>query len=232
MIRVWIVHFAILFEELVGCFFNVCVTEKETRNLQHIRNKYDVTLTQVTCSPYLTSSTKPGIKELCRYFLYFHIYAHLEDIASKMCIYLQQPPCKTSLYKPKVKYLNPINASCNLYIAYIKIGSFHPYQAQKWRRFDSFSQKKRTPKRMVKLYTIDYILARQIRISSYLSWWVGLRRVAGPGTSDHTRRSRVWSGRFWRSHEMWSDPSDQVTKVMMFLLYTYINTSQTLPFQW
>ena len=42
---------------------------------------------------------------------------------------------------------------------------------------------------------------------------------------DHTRRSRVWSGRSWRTHETWSDPSDQVTKVMMYLLYTYKNNN-------
>ena len=42
---------------------------------------------------------------------------------------------------------------------------------------------------------------------------------------DHTRRSRVWSGRSWRTHETWSDPSDQVTKVIMYLLYTYKNNN-------
>ena len=42
---------------------------------------------------------------------------------------------------------------------------------------------------------------------------------------DHTRRSRVWSGRSWRTLETWSDPSDQVTKVMMYLLYTYKNNN-------
>ena len=72
-----------------------------------------------------------------------------------------------------------------------------------------------------------YFLINTHYYFSNLIWWVVSRWVAAPGTSDHTRRSRVWSGHSWRSHETWSNPSDQVTKVIMFLLYTYIKTTTT-----
>ena len=64
---------------------------------------------------------------------------------------------------------------------------------------------------------------RYIHIITLVTWSDGSDHVewVRQERPDHTRRSRVWSGRSWRTHETWSDPSDQVTKVIMYLLYTY-----------
>ena len=71
--------------------------------------------------------------------------------------------------------------------------------------------------------------ARYIHIITLVTWSDGSDHVEWlrQERPDHMRRSRVWSGRSWRSHETWADPSDQVTKVMMFLLYTYIKLTTT-----
>ena len=50
---------------------------------------------------------------------------------------------------------------------------------------------------------------------SNLNLWVGSRLVAAPGTTgSHETKSSVIRCS-WRSHSTWSDPSDQVTKVIM-----------------
>ena len=68
----------------------------------------------------------------------------------------------------------------------------------------------------------DQSLLSQYNTHYYLSnliWLVGSRLVAASWTTG--------SGRSWRSHSTWADPSDQVTKVIMFLLYTYIKLTTT-----
>ena len=98
--------------------------------------------------------------------------------------------------------------------------------AMSWENLSSeFQNTKKRPKYMWNPFscTLD------IHIITLVSWSDGSGHVEWlrQERPDHTRRSRVWSGRSWRSHETWADPSDQVTKVMMFLLYTYIKLTTT-----
>ena len=62
-----------------------------------------------------------------------------------------------------------------------------------------------------------------IHIITLVMWSDGLDHVKWVHQEhpDHTRWSGVWSGPSWHTHETWSYPSDQVTKVMLYLLYTY-----------
>ena len=80
-------------------------------------------------------------------------------------------------------------------------------------------------KELVEISTISTSAGCKIHTHYYFSdliWWVGSCGVAVPETIRSHETKSIVIRSFLAIHETWPDPSDQVTKVMMFLLYTYI----------